>query len=307
VTLLVAGMLAGFSGSILPDDMLSGGSLSVFTGVLLAVPYAGTHIATIVFGGSFPGDSIIPRAYWVHILVLPLVLGGLLALSYRPRLGFRFRPDPLLPMTFGVLAVLGTAAQINPVWLYGPYQPGSITSGAVPDWYMGFLDGALRIMPGWEISIGGHPLTLAVLVPGVVIPGMFFTLLGAYPLFDGWVTRSRLLLPRRADPANRVAVGVAGVTFYGVLWAAAANDEIAYHLNIALYSVTWAFRVLVVAGPVVAFVVTRVFCHAVADRKRAEQEHGRETGRIVQAPDGGFSEILEVPVERERAVSSPGG
>jgi hypothetical protein len=37
---------------------------------------------------------------------------------------------------------------------------------AVPGWYMGFVDGALRIMPGWEISVAGHPLTLAVLVPG---------------------------------------------------------------------------------------------------------------------------------------------
>ena len=53
----------------------------------------------------------------------------------------------MLPFTGAVLVALGAVAQINPVWLYGPYQPGSISSGAVPDWYMGFLDGALRIMP----------------------------------------------------------------------------------------------------------------------------------------------------------------
>ena len=83
VSLLLAGMLAGLSGTILPDDMLSGGSLSVLTGVILSVPVMGTHVATLVFGGSFPGHVIIPRAYWVHIVVLPVVLGALLLLSYR--------------------------------------------------------------------------------------------------------------------------------------------------------------------------------------------------------------------------------
>ena len=61
-------------------------------------------------------------------------------------------------------------AQVNPIWLYGPNEAGTITAGAVPGWYMGFLDGALRIMPNWEFSVFGHPLTLAVLVPAVVFP-----------------------------------------------------------------------------------------------------------------------------------------
>jgi ubiquinol-cytochrome c reductase cytochrome b subunit len=304
VGLLLTGMLAGLSGAILPDDMLSGGSLSVLTGVLLSIPVIGTHLVMVIFGGSAPGRVIIPREYWLHIVVLPAVLCALLLLSYRargartPRLAqVRWRIDPLLPFTGGVLILLGAAAQINPVWLFGPYEPGSISAGSVPDWYLGFLDGAPRIMPGWELSFGGGTLALDVLIPAVLVPGVFFALVTVYPLLDRWVAGGRpprgLLPPKPADPANRIGVGVAGITLYGLLWAAAANDEIAYHLQLPLYTVTWVFRVLVLAGPVLAFAVTRLICHVARARRRDEAEHGVETGRIVMTPEGGFVEIRE--------------
>jgi ubiquinol-cytochrome c reductase cytochrome b subunit len=308
VALLPLGMLAAYTGTILPDDGLSGGSLSVITGVLLSVPAIGTHLVFWIFGGAPPGHQIIGRDYWVHILVLPALAGALLLASFRPSLRRPLRPrvDPLLPFTCAVLVLLGTIAQINPVWLIGPYQPVSISAGAAPDWYMGFLDGALRIMPAWELSVAGHPLALGVLIPGLVVPALFFTCLALYPVADRRITGGRpprgLLQPTPADLANRTAAGVAGVTFYGLLWAAAANDQIAYHLQIPLYTVTWIFRVLVLAGPVLAFLLTRIFCHALAGRRREEELHGRETGRIVRNPQGGYDEIRE-PAHR---AASPG-
>ena len=305
VSLLLAGMLAGLSGTFLPDDMLSAGSLSVLTGVILSLPVVGTPLWMLMFGGLFPGHVIIPGAYWVHIVVLPVVLGALLLLSYRsgrPRPVRVRRLDPLLPFTAGVLVLLGAAAQINPVWLYGPYQPGSISAGSVPDWYMGFLDGALRLMPGWELSFGGNVLALDVLIPAVIVPGLFFTLVAAYPLLDGRIAGGRppqgLLPPKPPDPANRIGVGVAAITLYGLLWAAAANDEIAYHLQVSLYMVTWVFRVLVLTGPVLAFALTRMICHAVEARRYDEAEHGIETGRIVMTPEGGYAEIREQVASR---------
>jgi ubiquinol-cytochrome c reductase cytochrome b subunit len=225
--------------------------------------------------------------------------------------------DPLLPFTGGVLALLGTLAPVNPVWLIGPYQPGSVSSGAAPDWYMGFLDGALRIMPAWELSIAGHPLALGVLIPGLVVLALFFTGLALYPLADQRITGERpprgLLPPEPGDPANRTATGVAGITFYGLLWAAAANDQIAYHLHLDLYTVTWTFRVLVLAGPALAFFLTRTFSRALADRRRDEELHGRETGRIVMNPQGGYTEIRKpahqaapLAAAAARAVTAPG-
>jgi ubiquinol-cytochrome c reductase cytochrome b subunit len=310
VALLPLGMLAAYTGTILPDDRLSGGSLSVITGVLLSVPVIGTHLVFWIFGGAPPGHQIIGRDYWVHILILPALASALLLASFRPPLRWprRLRLDPLLPFTCAVLVLLSAIAQINPVWLIGPYQPGSISAGAVPDWYMGFLDGPLRIMPAWELSIGGHPLALGVLIPGLILPALFFTCLASYPMADRRIAGGRppggLLPPTPADVANRTAVGVAGITFYGLLWAAAANDQIAYHLQIPLYTVTWIFRVLVLAGPALAFVLTRVICHALADLRREEELHGRGSGRIMMNAHGGYEEILEPAQRAARPIAS---
>jgi ubiquinol-cytochrome c reductase cytochrome b subunit len=298
VTLLPLGMLAAYTGTILPGDALSGGSLSVITGVLMSVPLLGTRLVFLLFGGAPPGHEIIVRDYWAHILVLPALAAALLLLSFRPARPLDgIRPAPLLLFTGAVLVLLGTAAQINPVWLIGPYQPGSISSGAAPDWYMGFLDGALRIMPAWDISVAGHPLVLGVVVPGLVLPAVFFTGLALYPAADRWIAGERpprgLLLPKHPAPVNRIAAGAAGVTCYALLWAAAANDQIAYHLHMDLYAVTWSFRVLVLTGPVLAFHATRAFSRVAAGRRLDEELRGRETGRVVMSPLGCYAEIRE--------------
>ena len=351
VTLLPLGMVEGWTGTILPDDMLSGGSLSLLQAVLQSIPVVGTHLMLWVFGGGVPGQQIIPRMYWLHFLVLPTIMIGLLVLGRRlaRRTGLTRQPgapgsarrdsgwrgmvqlrpgwrgrvqNPAVATslamffaTCGVLTLLGTFAQIDPIWSIGPYQPGATTAGAVPEWYMGFLDGGLRIMPSWEVMIAGHPLTLAVLVPALIVPGAFFTLLAAYPLLESWLTGDRgvhLLPGRPRDAAARTAIGVAGMACYGVLWAAAANDQIAYHFHVDLYTVTWVFRVAVFVAPVLAFALTRWICLGLAERDREEAEHGHETGRIVMGPDGGFSEIIEPvphprrPIDPPVAASRPG-
>jgi quinol---cytochrome-c reductase cytochrome b subunit len=330
VTVLVLGIAVGWTGTILPDDMLSGGSLALLQGVLESIPVAGTRLMLWLFGGAFPGNQIIPWLYWLHVLLLPVAMTGLFALRHRlawrywrtrfpgvagsGRLG-SFRDTPaaasvaMFLSTCGVLTLLGTLAQIDPIWLLGPYRPGAITAGAVPDWYMGFLDGALRIMPGWQVELAGHPLILAVLVPALVVPGAFFTVLAAYPLIESRLTSDQamhLLPDRPRDAATRTAIGVAGITFYGLLWAAAANDQIANHFSLDLYGVTWFFRVAVFAGPPLAYTLTERICLGLNRRERAEAEHGRETGRIVMSAEGGFSEITEPvrPVREDRPGSN---
>jgi ubiquinol-cytochrome c reductase cytochrome b subunit len=330
VALLPLGMVEGWTGSILPDDMLSGGSLSLLQAVLQSIPVVGTHLMLWVFGGAVPGQLIIPRFYWLHFLVLPLVMIGLLILARRLArwTGLTRQPGPsgsgwrglarnptvaaslaMFFATCGVLTLLGTFAQIDPIWSIGPYQPGATTSGAVPEWYMGFLDGALRVMPSWEVMVAGHPLTLAVLVPALIVPGAFFSLLAAYPFLEARLTGDQgvhLRPGRPRDAATRTAIGVAGMTFYGVLWAAAANDQIALHFHLDLYTVTWVFRVAVLAGPMLAFVFARSIRQGLAAREQEEAEHGRETGRIVMNPDGGFSEITE-PVPHVRQLAGSAG
>ena len=305
VALLVLGMAAGVTGTVLPDDQLSGGSLGLIQGIVLAIPLIGTYLSLWLFGGGFPGEKIIANLYGAHLIVGVLML-ALLVLRFRlvRRHGHtRFPgrlPDgrarlasagALFCATCGILAFLGWAAQVNPIWLYGPYEPGSITAGAVPGWYMGFLDGALRIMPNWEPTVFGHPLSLAVLVPALVVPGGFFTVLAAYPMIERRITGDRGLhdlLDRPRDRAGRTAVGVAGITFYGLLWAAAANDQIATHFDLSLTALTVFFRVAVVAGPFLAFAVTQRLCLGLQQRDREEREHGIETGLIRQLPERRF-------------------
>ncbi len=311
VAVLVLGMAAGVTGTVLPDDQLSGGSLGLIQGVVQSVPIAGTYLTLWLFGGEVPGHVIIPRLYGAHLAVSVLIVALLIlrAVLVRrhghtrftvrpPAVGRRertVRSGALFCATCGVLALLASAAQINPVWLYGPYEPGSITSGAVPGWYMGFLDGALRIMPNWEPTVAGHPLSLAVLVPGLVVPGAFFTLLAAYPLLERRITGDHDphdVLERPRENATRTAVGAAGVAFYCLLWAAASDDQLATHFHLSLDAVVLAFRVAVIAGPLVAFSVTRRLCLGLRRRERYEAEHGAPTGLIRRLPDGGFEEVV---------------
>ncbi|GAB3677593.1 ubiquinol-cytochrome c reductase cytochrome b subunit [Actinocorallia lasiicapitis] len=280
VTLLPLAMVAALSGTILPDDLLSGGSLGLLQGVLQSIPLIGTRLAFWLFGDGIPGSQIIDRMYWAHLL-LPLVIAGLLAvreLRERPRHSAAF-----FFAVCGVLCALATAVQINPIWKLGPSRPGDTTSGAVPGWYLGFLDGAIRIMPGWEPSVFGRPLTLAVLVPAVLVPGVFFAFLAVYP----WLSR-RL-------PMDRAATGGGLVAFYVVLWGAAANDQFAFHFHLSLYAVTWTFRVAVFAVPLLVYAGIVRIRLGLARREEHEKIHGRETGRIVMDAEGRFTE-LTVPL-----------
>jgi ubiquinol-cytochrome c reductase cytochrome b subunit len=325
VTLLALGMVAGETGNALPDDMLSGGSLWLIMSVVQSVPVVGTWALSLLFGPGFPGDRVIPVMYGGHLLVAVVMAALLIAreLLVQRHGHSRFiasvparrnvRPTMALTTT-GMLIMLGFGFQIAPVWLYGPARPTQISAGSVPDWYMGFLDGALRIMPGWELTLGDYTLSLAVLVPTLVLPGVFFTALAAYPAAERLLvsrrgrrdalgrpeTRSRTaratsardVLDRPRETPVKTAVAVAGVTFYGLLWAAAANDQIAHQFHLTVNAVTIFFRFAVVIGPVVGFIITRSICLALQQTDRHVAEHGMETGIITRAPDGGFHERL---------------
>nr|WP_246501912.1 cytochrome b N-terminal domain-containing protein [Nonomuraea muscovyensis] len=322
VTLLPLGMAAGESGNILPDDMLSGGSLWLIQSVLLSVPVVGTHAVQLLFGSEFPGESIIPVMYWAHVLVIPAAVAVLLgAREWLVRRNGHSRFAASVPgrrsarpvmagATLGVLVVLGVAFQIAPIWLYGPAGPGQISAGSVPDWYMGFLDGALRIMPGWELTIGVYTLSLAVLVPALVVPGVFFTVLAGYPMAERLILRrlarhdalgrpkakgrmakegtGPATLDRPREAAVRTGVAAAGVAFYGLLWAAAANDQLAHEFQLSVEAVTIFFRFAVVIGPFIAFWVTHRLCLGLRLRDRHIREHGPESGVIVRGARGGF-------------------
>ena len=212
ITLFALALIEGLFGYSLPDDQLSGAGLRIFEGVLQGIPIVGTYLAYFLFGGPFPGHDIVPRMYITHVLLIPGILLGLITAhifimfwqkhTQMPGKGVTERNvigQPSYPyfvakggawfiFIFGALALLATFAEINPIWLYGPYSPVAISSASQPDFYMGILEGSLRVMPAWEWNFLGHTVTFSVLIPfalplGIILGGAAF-----WPFFEQWAT-----------------------------------------------------------------------------------------------------------------------
>ncbi|MFO7398067.1 MAG: ubiquinol-cytochrome c reductase cytochrome b subunit [Actinomycetales bacterium] len=324
LVLLTLAMAEGLTGYSLPDDLLSGAGLRITEGVMLAIPVVGTYLMFFLFGGEYPGHDVISRFYTIHILLIPGLLLALIAAhliimfvqkhTQMPGKGrtennvvgapffpaFMAKSGAFFLFTFAVIAGLGTFAQINPVWLYGPYTPADISAGSQPDFYMGFLEGSLRLMPAWEINFLGHTLALSVLIPALVPMGLIFTGLALYPFIERWVTgdnREHHLCDRPRNNPHRTAIGAAGITFYGILWLLGANDEISANFQISLFWTTLVGRVAIFVGPVIAYVVTYRICIGL-QRKDAEiLAHGMESGIIKRLPSGGYIEVHTTPPE----------
>jgi ubiquinol-cytochrome c reductase cytochrome b subunit len=210
--------------------------------------------------------------------------------------------------TFGVIALLGTVAQINPIWMFGPYDPAAVTAGSQPDFYMGFLEGALRIMPNWETTLLGHTVGWNVIVPALVPLGLVMTGAALFPFIEQCVTGDRRVHHLNDRPRNapvRTAIGMTAVAFYGTLWLAGGNDIIANTFHISLYATTWVFRFAIFIVPVVTFIVTKRICLGLQRNDAATIGHGVESGIIRQLPSGEFIEVhLPARAEETRSLSS---
>jgi ubiquinol-cytochrome c reductase cytochrome b subunit len=309
---------AGWSGYGLPDDQLAGTGLRIFEGIVVGIPVIGTWATFVVFGGEFPGQ-IVERLYWLHVLVIPALLVVVLALRLRlsardrsRRLRLRngvlaLRSAGMGLITAGVLVLMAGFLTISPIWLHGPSSTGDASSGSQPDWYMGFLDGALRLVPaGWELELLGGTVPLGLLVAQGLVGAFLGTVL-LWPFLEARVTRDRAehdVPDRPRMRPTRTAFGVAGIVFYGTLWAAAASDIVATQLHVSFERQVLALRGLLVLGPPVAFYVTRQICLGLVAQERDRARHGIETGRIVRSPEGGYSEIHEPLPPDDRAISS---
>src|SRR5699024_6409537 len=160
---------------------------------------------------------------------------------------------------------MGATMSINSVWNYGPYDPSIVQAGAQPDWYMLFLEGSLRLMPGLEVVIGGFTLSLNIMIPGVIIPGLLFTFLALYPFIERKVSKDtgeHHVLDRPRNAATRTSFGVAFLSVFLVLVGAGSNDIIATHFDVSLNLITWIFRVSFFVLPVIVFMVTKRICIA---------------------------------------------
>ena len=136
------------------------------------------------------------------------------------------------------------------------------TTAAQPDWYVGWLEGALRIFPPWRIHLAGYTIS-EIFWPAVLLPLVTFGLLYAWPFLEQRVTGDREehhLLDRPRGRPVRSAVGAGALTFFVVLFVAGAQDVIAQKLSLSIPAVTNALRGLAVGLPLVIALLTWKVC-----------------------------------------------
>src|SRR5687768_23524 len=292
VTLLILAMFNGFAGYSLLDDQLSGTGLRIAYSITLSIPLVGTWIASLLFGGEFPGPDIIERLYVIHILLIPaaiaILLTAHLAILVRQKhtqfpgpgrtednvVGTRMWPTyaakalGLFFLVTAVVAFLGGVFQINPVWIYGPFAPAEVSSASQPDWYMGWLDGALRIMPGWETRAFGYEVPNPFF-PAVLLAGVTFMLLYLWPFLEARVTGDRTehhLCDRPRQRPVRTALGVATLSFYVICFFGGASDVLSSTFGLSVNAVLWTFRFALFVVPPVAAAITYRLCRELSAR-----------------------------------------
>jgi ubiquinol-cytochrome c reductase cytochrome b subunit len=299
LTMLVLALLEGYLGYSLADDLLSGMGLAIGYSVLLSVPFVGANLAQLVWGGPFPGTpDFWPRMYIAHVFILPVLIGTLLTVhlalvAARHHTQFRRsdretekrvvglpafpaqapRSIALLLAVAGVLFLLGGLIQINPIWLWGPYHVGSSTNGAQPDWYLGWLIGALRLVPGWDFVIAKRTIIPNPFWGGVLFPGVVFTLLFLWPLLERFVTGDRdphNLLDRPRDAPWRTALGAALLSWVFGVFLAGSADRVTVTFGINYQTQVEIYRVAIWVVPIVVLFVTKRVCDGLRAAERIE-------------------------------------
>ena len=321
VVLLMLGVLEGYSGYSMVDDLLSGMGVRIISGLLLSVPVVGTWLHWMIFGGEFDGDIWISRFFLAHVFLLPGLLLALVGVHlglvwYQKHtqfpgggarednvVGERAAPGFLAKTVAnglavaGVIVLMGGILQINPVFLWGPYAPANGSTGAQPDWYAMFLIGALRLFPEWDIRLGPYTVP-PPFWPGLVLPVVMFLLLGVYPFLERWITGDRAahqLLQRPRDNPMRTAVGTMALTFWLVLTIAGSDDVLAIAFDVPLGPLRWTERVATLVLPGIAFVAAHRICVGLQRRDRDMLRHGVRTGLLTETADGVFAELRQPP------------
>jgi ubiquinol-cytochrome c reductase cytochrome b subunit len=321
VVLLMVSLLEGYSGYSQIDDLLSGMGVRIFNGLILGVPVIGSWLEWFIWDGEYPGQIWISRFFLGHVFLIPAIITALIAAhlglvwylkhTHFPRPGAsesNVMGERTLPgfgmktvgnglLVVGVIGIMGGIFQINPIFLWGPYTPAGVSTGAQPDWYVGFLIGALRLFPAWDIHLGKYRVA-APFWPGIVLPLLMFTMLGSYPWLEQFFTkdrRSHQLLQRPRDAPARTALGAMAITFYLVLVLAGADDMIALALTIPFEWLRWAGRVSVFVLPPIAYLITRRICLGLQRTDRELLRRGVRTGLLRELPDGGYAEVRQPP------------
>jgi ubiquinol-cytochrome c reductase cytochrome b subunit len=258
--------------------------LAIAYGVAMSIPLIGGDVAHAFWAGQFPGGpELLPRLFIIHVLLVPATIAALisvhLAIIVRQRHsqfrgplraegnvvgtpmwpGYALRSLGLLLLVAALLFALGGLVQINPIWQWGPYEVYLGSNGAQPDWYLGWLIGALRLMPPFEPHVGGYTLVPTPFWGGVLFPTVVFGVLYAWPwLEQRFIThdfRRHDLLDLPADNPRRTAFGAAFFTWVTTIFVAGAADRLFLITNVPYVRQVWIFRAGAFVFPAIVYVV----------------------------------------------------
>jgi len=328
VVLLLLAMAEGLTGYWLPDDLLSGVSIHIGYSVIFTIPVIGTRVAYLLFGGEFPAADMLPRFFVFHVLLLPALLLGLagvhvaiVALQRHTQfrgpgrtehnlVGKRFWPQhafksvSLLLLVAAACAGLAGLAQINPVWQSGPFKAARVTSPAQPDWYLGWVDGLLRLGGPWSFKVFGYTVS-ENFWPAILFPAIAFGVLTLWPWIERRFTGDRTahhLLDRPRDAPAHTATGLAGLVLFLIPFLAGGNDILAVLLNVSVETVTRILRYALFIAPLLTWLVAFWVCRWL----RATRVHPATPAagvRLRRTPSGGYETIWPDPGTSGRHIS----
>ncbi|WP_336002661.1 cytochrome b [Halorientalis halophila] len=284
-------MFAAYTGYALPFDEFASTAVGIGYNVALSVPIIGETLGQLVFGGSFPSSATIPRLFFLHVLVLPLVIAGLLALH----MGILIRQKhteaerdgdvpgrepvdrddgsvvvglPAVPnqvavsavvffLTLAVLSLLAGFLPVHNIAEYGPNNPASTPSLVMPDWFLMWGYGFLKLVPSWlSFDLLGIHVS-SEFVGGLLLPGLVFAVVAAWPFID----YSEEQVHFAESPLKRpwqTAVGIAGVTFIMVASIAGMDVIVADLVGASTAAIRPYLLGALLTVPVVAGLITYV-------------------------------------------------
>jgi ubiquinol-cytochrome c reductase cytochrome b subunit len=280
--------------------------IAIAYGVALSVPVIGGPLALAIWGAPFPGKpEFWSRMYIAHVFLLPILIATLIAIhlalvALRHHTQFRESPKhterrligvPLFPgqtprsvalmfAVFGVLFLLGGMVQINPIWQWGPFHTYLGTNGAQPDWYLGWLIGALRLMPSFDITIGHVTLVPNPFWGGALFPLFVLVVLAAFPWVERRLTRDYAfhnLLDRPRAAPTRTAFGVAFLTWVFLIFAFGSADRLFVLFGLSYNLQLYVFRIGIWVVPLLLFFLTRRICRDLQAADRVQEiQHAAE-------------------------------
>jgi ubiquinol-cytochrome c reductase cytochrome b subunit len=301
VLLLFSALLEGYLGYSLVDDLLSGMGLAIGYAVAVSIPFFGANLALLIWGHPYPGDADFwSRMYIAHVFIFPALIGGLLSAhlalvasrhhsQFKPKRkvngerkligvptfpGQAPRSIGLLLAVAAALVLLGGLVQINPIWLWGPYHVSQGTNGAQPDWYLGWLIGALRLMPHFDVVVWNRTLIPNPFWGGILFPLIVMGTLLAWPWLEQRFSgdrRAHNVLDRPRDAPMRTAIGVGFLLWVVMTFVFGTADRIYVSLGIPYETQLWIFRIGIWILPILVGIVVYRFCKALKEKEEVER------------------------------------